>query len=57
MENEESDDQRNTTDNRKSNEDQDQAPRKNDDFWDNDLDDTDPNVRRDKNDHKRKLFY
>lgn len=57
MENEESDDQRNTTDNRKSNEDQDQAPRKNDDFWDNDLDDTDANVRRDKNDPTRKLFY
>jgi hypothetical protein len=57
MENEERTDQRNTSDNRTSNEDQDQASRKNDEFKDDDLDDTDPNLHKDKSDPTRRLFY
>jgi hypothetical protein len=58
MENEDSTDQQNTIDNRNSNEEQEKKSAINTNSWENDIfDDTDPNLRKDKKDPKRKLFY
>jgi hypothetical protein len=58
MENEETADQQNTIDDRNSNEDQEKNSGINKNVWDHDIfDDTDPNLRKDKKDPKRTLFY
>jgi hypothetical protein len=58
MENEDSVDQQNTTDNRNSNDNQENNSRIDNNSCENDVfDDTDPNLRKDKKDPKRTLFY
>lgn len=58
MENEESADQQNTTDNRSSSEKDEKTPSKIDNAWEEDLfDDTNPNLRKEKKDPKGTLFY
>jgi hypothetical protein len=59
MDNDQGTDQRNSNDNRTSNEDQQKAPGKKENSWDNNIfDDTDPNLRRkEPKDPKDSLFY
>jgi hypothetical protein len=59
MENEESANERNSSDNRQSNEDQEKGTGKKENTWHNDIfDDTDPDLRRkEPKDPKSTLFY
>lgn len=58
MENEESTDQSNTTDDRTSIENEETVPGKTDNPWKHDIfDDTDTNQRKEPKDPKRTLFY